>query len=81
MNKINISELPELLRIEVREALTVYPSVNIYRENGKYEMVLGSILDNRVKASDFKVFQISNSDIYTATEIKANTASLPDFNW
>ena len=88
MNTININKLPTDIQDKVRSTLTAYDVTYVERENGQYTHIAGLCLDTRVKASDFKCFEIKNTDIYTAEKVAENLKALnaswpkvPDSFW
>lgn len=68
MNTINISSLPQDVQDQVRSTLTAYPVAYVTRENGEFTYTAGLALDTRIKAPDFKTFQINAEDIYSPEE-------------
>ena len=76
MNTINISELPETVQEQVKSTLTAYDRAYVTRENGQFTYTAGLSLDTRVKAPDFKTFEIKKEDVYSAEEQAAHRAEL-----
>ena len=81
MNTIDINLLQAGLQEQVRSTLTTYDVAYVTRENGKYTYTAGLCLDTRVKASDFKTFEIKADDIYTSEERAEYRKENAKYNW
>jgi hypothetical protein len=76
MKTIDINLLPADVQASVRDKLTCYDTAYITRENGEYTYTAAVCLDTRKKATDFTMYEIKNSDIYSVEERRANLAEL-----
>lgn len=81
MNKISINELPTNVKEKVLSTLTTYPVAYVTRENGEFTYTAGLSLDTRVKAPDFKTFEIMKDDVYSPEEQAEHRKENAKYNW